>query len=172
MPSAQLLPDVRSAVAADIDHLATIWFDGWHEAHAHLMPAALTRVRTFASFRERICAALPTVRVIGPAGDPRGLCIVQHDELYQLFVSPRARGTGAAAALIADAERRLAGSGVDVAWLACGIGNDRAARFYGKAGWRNAGVMLNRVETAAGEFAVDVWRFEKRVHGMERRADE
>ena len=28
---------------------------------------------------------------------------------------------------------------VEVAWLACAIGNDRAARFYEKSGWRRAG---------------------------------
>jgi ribosomal protein S18 acetylase RimI-like enzyme len=47
--------------------------------------------------------------------------------LYQLFVSPHARGSGVAAALIADAEARLAERGVQTAWLACAIGNDRAS---------------------------------------------
>jgi GNAT superfamily N-acetyltransferase len=162
------LPAVRPAVEADIDALGTIWFEGWHEAHAHLLPAELTRVRTLASFRERIRAALPTVRTVGEVGSPLALCMVKGDELYQLFVSPIARGTGAAAALIADAEYRLAENGAAIAWLACAIGNDRAARFYEKAGWRNVGVMLNRVETPSGEFAVDVWRFEKPIRTLER----
>ena len=166
MPSAPQSPEVRFAFEADIEPLGAIWFNGWHEAHAQLMPLELTRVRTLASFRDRIQEALPTVRVVGETGRPLGLCMVRADELYQLFISPVARGTGAAAALIADAERHIAASGVEIAWLACAIGNDRAARFYEKAGWHNAGVMLNRVTTSAGEFAVDVWRFEKRVRGV------
>jgi ribosomal protein S18 acetylase RimI-like enzyme len=39
-----------------------------------------------------------------------------------------------AAALIADAEAMLAEHGVEMAWLACAVGNNRAARFYEKSG--------------------------------------
>ena len=92
------------------------------------MPAELTRLRTLASFRERLQHALPYIRVVGPSGAPTGFSIVKDDELYQLFVAAAARGTGVAAALIEDAEARLAQSGVAVAWLACAIGNERAAR--------------------------------------------
>ena len=82
-------------------------------------------------------------------------------ELYQLFVSAEARGTGVAAALLADAEARLAANGVRTAWLACAIGNDRAARFYEKSGWRRVGTMVNEAETSEGTFLLDVWRYEK-----------
>jgi hypothetical protein len=39
---------VRSADADEIGHLAQLWCDGWHEAHAPLAPLELTRLRTLA----------------------------------------------------------------------------------------------------------------------------
>jgi len=84
-------------------------------------------------------------------------------ELSQLFVSAEAHGSGVAAALIADAEARLAEHGVETAWLACAIGNDRAARFYEKSGWRLAGTAVNTAETSSGPFPLEVWRYEKRL---------
>lgn len=153
--------DVREARPAEIDQLARIWHDGWHEAHAPIVPAALTRLRTLEAFRQRIEDALPTVRVVGPSGDPLGFCIVKGAELYHLFVSARARGSGVAAALIADAEARLFESGVETAWLACAIGNERAARFYEKQGWRRVGTMVNHAETSKGPYPLEVWRYEK-----------
>jgi ribosomal protein S18 acetylase RimI-like enzyme len=152
---------VRSAVNEDVDQLADLWHEGWHEAHAELVPQELTRVRTLESLRERLRAALPNVRVVGPPGEPAGFCIVRGDELYQLFVSAESRGSGIAAELTRDAEDRLADNGVETAWLACAIGNERAARFYEKQGWRRVGNMINYAETSEGPFALEVWRYEK-----------
>jgi ribosomal protein S18 acetylase RimI-like enzyme len=153
--------DVRAGVDAEIDQLARIWYDGWHDAHAQIVPADLTRLRTLDSFRDRLRAALPNIRVSGPPGAPVGFSILKGDELYQLFVSAPSRGSGVATALIADAEARLADSGVRTAWLACAIGNERAARFYQKRGWHRVGTMINLAETASGTFALEVWRYEK-----------
>jgi ribosomal protein S18 acetylase RimI-like enzyme len=153
--------DVRAAEAAEVDPLARVWYDGWQDAHASIVPAALTRVRTLESFRDRIREALPDVRVVGPPGAPVGFCIVKGAELYQLFVSAGSRGSGVAGALIVDAEARLSASGVETAWLACAIGNARAARFYEKHGWCRVGTMVNRLDTVSGEFLLDVWRYEK-----------
>jgi len=153
--------DVRAAEEVEIDHLAKIWYDGWHEAHAQIVPAELTRLRTLESFRQRLQTALPNVRVAGPSCSPAGFCIVRDAELYQLFVSAESRGSGVAAALIADAEARLSESGVETAWLACAIGNERAARFYEKCGWQRVGTMVNHAETANGTFPLEVWRYEK-----------
>jgi ribosomal protein S18 acetylase RimI-like enzyme len=156
---------VRAAEPTEIDPLAQLWFDGWHEAHAHLVPPQLTRVRTLASFRDRLRAALSDIRVVGEAGSPAGFCVVKDDELYQLFVSAHARGSGVAAALLADGEARLSASGVVTAWLACAIGNDRAARFYEKRGWRRMGTMINELETIEGQMLLEVWRYEKSLIG-------
>jgi len=154
---------VRAAEAIEIDRLASLWFDCWHESHAQIVPPELTRLRTLANFRSRLQAQLPNIRVVGPSGVPLGFSIVKGDELYQLFVSADSRGSGTAAALIADAEARLAQSGVETAWLACAIGNQRAARFYEKSGWQRVGTMIDELDTATGKFLLEVWRYEKRL---------
>lgn len=153
--------NVRAADAAEIDRLSAIWYDGWHEAHARIVLTELTRLRTLESFRDRLQAALPSIRVVGPPGAPVGFSIIKGDELYQLFVSAESRGSGVAAALIADAEAQLRANGVTTAWLACAIGNARAARFYEKCGWHRVGTMVNEVETSQGPFLLEVWRYEK-----------
>ena len=153
--------DVRSAEETEIDHLATIWYQGWHDAHGRIVPAELARFRTLESFRDRLQAALPDVRVVSPSGEPLGFSIIKGNELYQLYVSAPSRGSGVAAALIADAEARLSENSVDTAWLACAIGNERAARFYEKSGWHRAGTMIHPMETTKGTFPLEVWRYEK-----------
>ena len=153
--------EVRPADPTEVDALARLWYDGWQDAHAKILPVALARLRTLASFRDRLEAALPDVRVTGPSGSPSGFCIVHGDELYQLYVSTGARGTGVAAALVRDAEERIRAGGAAVAWLACAIGNDRAARFYEKCGWKRAGVIVNDADTEEGPFPLEVWRYEK-----------
>jgi GNAT superfamily N-acetyltransferase len=152
---------VRNAEHTELDALAQIWYDGWHESHASIVPAALTRLRTFENFRSRLEAAIRDVRVAGPPEEPVGFCLIKGDEIYQLFVSAESRGSGVAAALIGDAESVLLESGVRRAWLACAIGNERAARFYEKSGWQRAGTMINHAETSEGTFALEVWRYEK-----------
>jgi ribosomal protein S18 acetylase RimI-like enzyme len=153
--------NARAAEERELDQLAQVWFDGWHETHAQIVPSALTRLRTLENFRDRLEAALPNVMVVGPVRSPVGFCIVRGDELYQLFVSAEARGSAAAATLMADAEARLSASGVETAWLACAIGNERAARFYEKCGWKRVGTMINPAETLEGTFPLEVWRYEK-----------
>jgi ribosomal protein S18 acetylase RimI-like enzyme len=154
---------VRSAQAAEIGHLAKVWYDGWQDAHARILPAELIRIRTLESFRDRLQAALADVRVVGPFPTPLGFCMLKGDELYQLYVSAEARGTGMAAALVADAEARLAADGAELGWLACAVGNERAARFYEKCGWRRAGTAVYQPDAAHGAPPLEVWRYEKRL---------
>ena len=87
--------------------------------------------------------------------------MIKDDEVYQLYVAADHRGTGVAAALLGDAEARLAGNGIPTAWLGCAIGNARAARFYEKQGWRLAGNIVEALEIPDGTFALEVWRYEK-----------
>jgi GNAT superfamily N-acetyltransferase len=154
---------VRAAQESEIDKVAQIWYQGWQDAHAALMPPGLARFRTLENFTDRISQGIARVRVIGPLGDPLGFYMLKSDELDQFFVARPARGTGAAATLLAHAEDDLARIGVDTAWLACAIGNDRAARFYEKHGWQRVGTMIHHAETSEGHFDVEVWRYEKRV---------
>jgi ribosomal protein S18 acetylase RimI-like enzyme len=153
--------EVRAADPTEIGPLARLWYDGWQDAHARILPAELARHRTLESFTQRLRDGLEMVRVAGPPGAPVGFCMVKLDELYQLYVASVARGSGVAAALLADGEARLADAGVTTAWLACAIGNERAARFYEKHGWRRSGTMTNELPTPDAPFPLEVWRYEK-----------
>jgi GNAT superfamily N-acetyltransferase len=153
----------RSADPSETGALARLWCEGWQDAHATILPAKLARARTRESFAERMAVALADVRVIGPQGAPLGFAMLKGDELYQFYVASQARGAGIAAALMADAEAQLSARGVETAWLACAIGNARAARFYEKSGWHLAKTMVSRLDTADGPFDLEVWRYEKHL---------
>jgi len=155
--------DVRVAEPADGPELVRIWHDGWHDAHAQIVPAEMTRIRTMDNFRDRIAGALAMMWVAGEPGAPLGFYVLRGHELHQFYVADKARGTGVAATLLSDAETRLRENGADVPWLACAIGNHRAARFYEKHGWRRAGVVPIDIDTPAGRVSLDVWRYEKRL---------
>jgi GNAT superfamily N-acetyltransferase len=157
--------EVRPAEASEVEVLARLWWRGWRDAHLSLVPEALVALRTLESFTDRMAAALPHVRVLAPTpgrgGAPLGFHFIKADELNQFYLAGEARGTGAAALLMADAEARLLKAGVTTPWLACAIGNARAARFYEKSGWTLARTEVVPTETSAGLFPLEVWRYEK-----------
>jgi ribosomal protein S18 acetylase RimI-like enzyme len=152
---------VRAAIETEVDLLAKLWHEGWQDAHAQILPEGIAKHRTLSSFTDRLRSNLPNLRVAGPLGQPLGMCILKGDELYQLYVAPSARGSSVAEDLLSDAEERLGFFGIQIAWLACAIGNKRAARFYEKHGWSLAGNMINELQTPDGMFPLEVWRFEK-----------
>lgn len=153
----------RGAVEEDLDALARLWFDGWQDAHAAILPAEIAKHRTLASFRERLVAALSNTRALGPPGAPSGMAMLKDDELYQFYVAASARGTGAAGRLMDDTLAQFSVRGVSTAWLACAIGNDRAARFYEKSGWHSAGVMTNELMIDGIPYPLRVWRYERAI---------
>ncbi|MEM7545067.1 MAG: GNAT family N-acetyltransferase [Pseudomonadota bacterium] len=143
--------------------LAALWHRGWHDGHAAVVPAALARLRTKENFAERLSAMLPSIRIAVSGKDILGFCAIKDDELYQLFVSAAARGTGVAQRLLTDGEMRIAAAGHEIAHLDCAIGNERAAQFYRKNGWILRGEEEAALETSEGPFALRTWVFEKRV---------
>ena len=151
---------VRTANPEDVEALADIWYQGWLDAHAAILPAELAKDRTRESLRERLGNLLADTRVVGKPGEPLGFSITQEAELNQLYVSAEARGKGVAQALIKEFEERLAAD-YDTVWLACAIGNDRAARFYEKSGWHMARIVVHKLQLKDGPFDLDVWRYEK-----------
>jgi GNAT superfamily N-acetyltransferase len=153
----------REAEESEFEYLARLWYGGWQDAHAGILPEALARYRTLASFLHRLHVEAPHLRVAGPVGQPTGMCIAKEDELNQLYVSASARGTGLAQMLLADGEARLHGNGVRTAWLACAIGNTRAARFYEKNGWQLRGEEFVALDTPDGPFRLNIWRYEKQL---------
>jgi hypothetical protein len=62
-----------------------------------------------------------------------------------------------------DVERAFARNRIEIAWLACAIGNDRAAHFYERNGWLRAGLKTIHLELPTGHFPLEVWRYEKRI---------
>ena len=154
--------EVREPLQSEVEPLAQLWLAGWRDAHYELFPE-LAKYRDIDNLRQRMADGLANVRVVGPIGNPLGFYMLKGDELYQMYVSADARGTGIAAALIADAEARLGASGIETAWLACAVGNNRAAKFYEKTGWTRVRTETSRLQTRDGEFPVEIWRYEKRV---------
>ena len=145
----------------DLEPLTDLWTQGWRDGHASIVPEALLDLRTRDSFHARLKSAPDIVQVAGPVGAPEAFIRLKGDELDQFYIHPSARGSGLAHRLMDAAENALRGQGFTDVWLACSVGNDRAARFYEKCGWRNAGVRRLGVETLSGPFELDVWRYEK-----------
>ncbi len=152
---------LQKAAPAHFADIAAIWHDGWHEAHADLVPTSLTRLRTQDSFLPRVAEFADTTCVALMGEEVAGFCMTKADELYQMYVTDWARGTGMARALIEDAEARIHAAGHRTAWLACAIGNQRAMRFYEKSGWHNTGAATVQLDTAQGSFPLEVFRYEK-----------
>jgi putative acetyltransferase len=99
------------------------------------------------------------------AGELEGFVMVVGDEVEQVFVGPAARGTGVAAVLLAEAERRVAAHGYDEAWLAVVAGNARARRFYEKCGWVDGGDLPYEVTAGGRTWTSPCRRYTKRVDG-------
>lgn len=154
---------IRRMSDGELAATARLWAEAWRDGHLGIVPERLAKLRTEASFADRLAKMGDRLRVAGPEGAPLGLCAVSGRELYQLFVSREARGTGLAARLLADGEARLRAAGVKRAELDCTPGNDRAAAFYAKHGWTMRGEDEVLVETTEGPFRMTSWMFEKRL---------
>ena len=151
---------MRAISDHEVSVVARIWHRGWHDAHASIVPKELTAQRTLASFEERLKRAKPFTNVCFTEAGIAGFTIIKENEIDQFYVAPTDRGKGVAQLLMLDAETRISDAGFEKAWLACSIGNDRAARFYEKSGWENVGSKTMMFEATDGPFPLDVWIFE------------
>ncbi len=151
---------VRPAKPADIPAIAALWHSGWHQAHASIVPPAVTALRTSEECASRAMAHLDQTQVGWVDGHLAGFFMLEADELYQFYVDAAFQGTGLATDLMRVAEAAL---GAGSKWLACSVGNDRAAAFFTKCGWVQTCVTPYEVETGAGPLLVDVWRYEKQI---------
>lgn len=140
---------IRHATPADLPALADLWHQGWHEAHAAHVPATLTALRSRDSLLTRL-RAQPVILTTGTP--PLGLCIVRDNEIYQMYVSPDARGTGTAAALIQAGEDHIRHQGHQTARLEVIPQNHRAIAFYEKRGWQQLGIETVMLDTLAAPF--------------------
>jgi GNAT superfamily N-acetyltransferase len=149
---------LHDARAEDIAALAALWHEGWHVGHADVVPAALVERRTLAEFTGRLEEHRARVRVAWQGDVMAGFFMLKGDELEQFYVAGAMRGQGVAADLMAKAEAAL---GKGPKWLACSVGNERAARFYEKCGWLRLSTQAYGVETHKGPLVLDIWRYVK-----------
>ncbi|MEH6673542.1 MAG: GNAT family N-acetyltransferase [Sulfitobacter sp.] len=151
---------IKPAHPDDAARLAEMWYQGWHQAHASVVPTALTTLRTPEEFTMRMRVHLKHTKVAWVDGQIAGFFMVDHDEIYQFYINAAFQGSGLAQQMMAATEAEL---GHGLKWLACTVGNTRAARFYEACGWVQAGAIPYEVETGEGPLQIDVWRYEKRL---------
>jgi len=154
---------VRPATAGDVDVLAAIWRDGWHEAHAGRVPQELERERRAGSWHDEVRRRLPATWVAELDGHVVGFVTVVDDELEDIYVTAAARGTGVTATLLRHGEGVVRDAGFTAAWLAVVAANEGARRFYERHGWRDDGVFEHHARTASGPIAVPAHRYRRDV---------
>jgi len=153
--------EIRPARAEDADAVALIWYEGWGDGHLGHVPEELAEVRTRESFWTRAADRVGDTAVATVRGEVAGFVMVVDDEVEQVYVSARHRGSGVAAALLAEAERLVAANGHGRAWLAVVAGNARARRFYERNGWVDEGAFDYLASNASGPIPVPSHRYVK-----------
>jgi len=160
-------PRLRPARPEDAPAVAAIWAVGWRDGHLGNVPEELVAVRTPESFRtragERVVGAVGSTVVAEVDGEVAGFVMVVADEVEQVYVDARHRGTGLGDVLLDEAERLVAEDGHVRAWLAVVPGNARARRFYERRGWRDDGGFEYAASVATGSVPVPCRRYVKEV---------
>ena len=154
---------IRPATSTDIDTLVRIWSEGWRDGHLGHVPDLLVSNRTVDSFVPRVRQRIPDTWVADHDGEVVGFVVVLGDEVEQVYVDRRTRGSGAAALLLGKAETIVGDRGYTTAWLAVVAGNARARAFYERQGWSDRGPFDYTAETASGPITVPVRRYERVV---------
>jgi ribosomal protein S18 acetylase RimI-like enzyme len=154
---------LRRATNRDAEAIAVIWSEGWRDGHEGYVSEELVAARTQESFTSRAAQRVTDAVVAVVDGAVAGFVMVVGDEVEQVYVAREHRGTGVAAALLAEAERIVQASGYQRAWLAVVAGNRRARRFYERSGWLDEGPIEYPAATANGPVFVTAHRYAKRV---------
>jgi GNAT superfamily N-acetyltransferase len=154
---------VRPAETSDAAAVAEIWYEGWQDGHLGHVPEALVAIRTEESFGARAAQRVEDTTVAVRDGEVAGFVMVVGDEVEQVYVSRRHRGSGVAAGLLAEAERLVAAGGHARAWLAVATGNARARRFYERCGWADEGAFGYPAASENGPIPVPCHRYTKPV---------
>ena len=160
---------IRPATERDRGAIIPLWHQGWHDAHRDLVPKQILSYRKPQHFQLWLDECLrETVVADGGLHGLGGLYSLSSAELSKLYVSPKNRGTGLAAILLAHAEHALAGRGVSIAELFCTDGNLRAQRFYERHGWTMTDTLMDPLWLPNGELTehrIATLRYEKRLQG-------
>jgi hypothetical protein len=87
---------LRQATANDAPKIAEIWHLGWRDGHLGFVPQELVAARHEDSFRTRAAQRVSDTTVAVIDGDVAGFVMVVGDEVEQVYVAARHRGTGVA----------------------------------------------------------------------------
>ncbi|SFB54862.1 Ribosomal protein S18 acetylase RimI [Amycolatopsis marina] len=149
----------------DAGAVAEIWYRGWCDGYLGNVPEHLVAIRTRDSFWTRAEQHVDDTVVATVADEVAGFVMVVRDEVEQVYVAGRHRGSGIAAVLLTEAERLVVANGYGRAWLAVVAGNTRARRFYERNGWVDEGPFDHHAPGADGPVLVPAHRYVKRVGG-------
>ncbi len=141
---------LRPLMPEDAPAAVALWHDGWHDAHAALLPPGLLAARGRGFFADQYGRWAGAVIGAFVDRDLVGLALVTENVLDQFHVARPERGTGLAREFLAGVERILAEAGHREVRLGCVIGNDRALRFYERAGYRVGGQRSHEFEVPPG----------------------
>ncbi|MEO9902607.1 GNAT family N-acetyltransferase [Nisaea sp.] len=145
---------IRQATLADIPRAAEIFLDARLLAYSPIFSETIIR-ETSAPDLPKWPALVernpPAFFLAETEAGVQGLLLIEERRLDSLHVDPASHGLGIGRALFEFA-RDLIGPGMD---LVCLVGNDRAKRFYEKAGLRNAGI----IDQATGSVVNKGYRF-------------
>ena len=158
-----MIPILRPMEVGDVETVAALWHRAYWDSHTGLVPEKLARHRDRATFTWRAERAVDHAVIAEIKGQIAGFISWKGAELDQIFLVQSARGTGLASKLLVVGETKIAENGFQEAFLECVVGNKRAAHFYEKSGWRNAGSEYYPAETPEGPVEVHCTRFVKSV---------
>ncbi|WP_063037982.1 GNAT family N-acetyltransferase [Nocardia pseudovaccinii] len=156
-------PHLRPARPEDAESIATIWYEGWRDAHLGNVPDELVAVRPQESFGTRAEERISDTVIAIVADQVAGFVMTLDDEVDQVYLSRHHRGTGVAASLLGAAEQRIHAGGHSRAWLAVVAGNTRARAFYARHGWVDEGLFSHRAPGPDGPVSVPAHRYVKHL---------
>lgn len=179
---------VRPATPDDAHGISAVRVEGWRAAYAGLIDQRLldgldverdaANRREFwdrhherpgsASFVAVDAGSVIGWAAVGPAAEDSGL--TGHGQLFALYALPDRWSTGVGHALLARAEQSLVDAGFDSGVLFVLLGNDRAANFYERHGWREDG-FTHIDDRYAGGLDVQALQERRRVRNLRERVD-
>lgn len=158
---------VRLATKEDVHAIATVRIETWRAAYAGLIHQAVLdrmdvdreaarRAELWEQYHsdprgaELIAEAdgeLAGWAVVGPSLDDD---LPEDGQIYAIYALPSFWSAGVGRALMTDAETRLRAAGFETAHLWVLEGNERAASFYERHGWREDGVVKDDEDLIRG----------------------
>lgn len=155
---------IRAASEADQAAIVKIWHQGWHDAHAELVPKEILAYRQIEHLRNWLATSTDRFFVASFHAMIIGFVAINGAELVKLYIDRHARGDGTAGKLLRFGEDRIRETGVQRAVLFCTAGNLRAENFYRRQGWSLMQSFPDRLwlpDYAQATLVAETHRFEK-----------